>query len=78
MRQDVTGGAGKGVASADYLWWPPHKVSGHYLATLLDQQGEPRGEILPPSRAVDIEVPFRADWHRDPTGLDPYSPPLAP
>jgi sulfide:quinone oxidoreductase len=78
MRQDVAGGAGEGVASADYLWWPPHKVSGHYLATLLDRQGEPRGEdVPPPSHAVDIEVAFPEDWHRDPMSLDPYSPPPA-
>jgi sulfide:quinone oxidoreductase len=75
LRQDVAGGGGEGVASADYLWWPPHKVSGHYLATLLDQQGKPRGEnVPPPSPAVDVEVAFPEDWHRDPMGLDPYSP----
>lgn len=32
LRHDFTGGHGEGTASADYLWWPPHKVSGRYLA----------------------------------------------
>src|SRR5439155_19801774 len=30
LRADLSGGAGEGAASADYLWWPPHKVSGRY------------------------------------------------
>ena len=31
----AAGGGGEGVASPDYLWWPPHKVSGRYLAPWL-------------------------------------------
>ena len=32
LAHSLTGGEGEGSASADYLWWPPHKVSGRYLA----------------------------------------------
>ena len=35
LSTDVAGGGGEGVASADYLWWPPHKISSRYLAPLL-------------------------------------------
>ena len=35
LRADVAGGGGEGEASPDYLWWPPHKISGRYLAPLL-------------------------------------------
>ena len=35
LRHDLTGGHGEGTASIDYLWWPPHKVSGRYLAAWL-------------------------------------------
>jgi sulfide:quinone oxidoreductase len=73
MRKDIAGGAGEGVVSADHLWWPPDKVSGRYLTAVLDRR-EPRGDSLPPSQTVDIEVPLPEDWHEDPTALDPYAP----
>lgn len=41
LRHDVTGGTGEGEASADYLWWPPHKVAGRYLAAFLSSGPAP-------------------------------------
>ena len=35
LRSNVAGGGGEGVATADFLWWPPHKVGGRYLAPWL-------------------------------------------
>ena len=73
MRADLTGGAGEGKASADYLWWPPQKVSGRYLAPWL--AGEtPHAEPEPPRRPVDIELELPHEWHREPMALDPYGP----
>ena len=64
LRHDVTGGHGEGTASADYLWWPPHKVSGRYLAPWLAKQS-PHPEPAPPgttarSRAGDVSRVARA------------------
>jgi sulfide:quinone oxidoreductase len=72
MRHDLTGGHGEGVASADYLWWPPHKVGGRYLAPWLAHE-EPHG-LEPPSRPIDVEVALPVEWHDDPMALDPYRP----
>jgi len=74
LRQDLTGGHGEGVASPDYLWWPPQKVSGRYLAAWLADEPV-RAEPEPPSRPLDIEVALPREWHRDPMALDPYAPP---
>jgi sulfide:quinone oxidoreductase len=75
LRQDLTGGHGEGVASPDYLWWPPQKVSGRYLSAWLAD--EPiRAEPEPsPSRSLEIEVALPHEWHRDPMALDPYGSP---
>jgi sulfide:quinone oxidoreductase len=72
MRHDLTGGHGEGVASADYLWWPPHKVGGRYLAPWLAHE-EPHG-LEPPSRPIDVEVALPVQWHENPMALDPYRP----
>ena len=74
LRADVAGGGGEGVASADYLWWPPHKVSGRYLAPWLAGT-TPHREPEPPPHAVDVEVALPTEWHREPMALDPYGPP---
>jgi sulfide:quinone oxidoreductase len=74
LRADVAGGAGEGIASADYLWWPPHKVSGRYLAPWLAGT-TPRTEPEPPPHSVDVEVALPHEWHREPMALDPYGPP---
>ena len=47
LSTDVAGGGGEGVASADYLWWPPHKISSRYLAPLLHY-----GDVLGRVRAA--------------------------
>jgi sulfide:quinone oxidoreductase len=70
MRHDLTGGHGEGVASSDYLWWPPHKVGGRYLAPWLAHE-EPHG-LEPPSRPIDVEVALPVEWHENPMPLDPY------
>jgi sulfide:quinone oxidoreductase len=70
LRHDLTGGHGEGTASLDYLWWPPHKVSGKYLAAWLAHE-MPRAD---PDLLVDVEVPLTLDWHEQPMALDPYGP----
>jgi sulfide:quinone oxidoreductase len=74
MRSDVTGGAGEGVATLDRLWWPPHKISGRYLAPMLYHDDElPESE--PPGEALDVEVSLPMEWHEEPMAIDPYEPP---
>jgi sulfide:quinone oxidoreductase len=75
MRQDLTGGRGEGVASPDYLWWPPQKVAGRYLAPWLAQ--EEAYDLEPPSPSIDIQVGLPVDWHEEPTAVDPYREPPA-
>ncbi len=71
LRHVLTGGEGEGLASADYLWWPPHKVSGRYLAPWL--AGTTVHEDLePPSRPLEVEVELPAEWHEEPMALDPH------
>jgi len=71
MRATPAGGAGEGVASLDYLWWPPHKVGGRYLASWLARETA-RFESEPPGHSVDVEVALPREWHREPMALDPY------
>jgi sulfide:quinone oxidoreductase len=72
MRANIAGGGGEGVASPDYLWWPPHKVSGRYLAPFL--AGEtPHRDPEPPSHPIDVEIALPTEWHREPMALDPYA-----
>jgi sulfide:quinone oxidoreductase len=73
MRHDLSGGHGEGTASLDYLWWPPHKVSGRYLAAWLAHE-MPRAEPETPEDLLDIEVPLTHEWHEKPMALDPYRP----
>jgi sulfide:quinone oxidoreductase len=72
MRHDPSGGGGEGVASFDYLWWPPHKVSGRYIAAWLAQEmpHEPDAPLPP----LDVEVALPHEWHKEPMALDPYRP----
>jgi sulfide:quinone oxidoreductase len=70
MRADVAGGGGEGVASVDYLWWPPHKISARYLASML-HYGEVHAEPEPPGHSLDVEVALPKDWHEEPMALDP-------
>jgi sulfide:quinone oxidoreductase len=73
LSAELAGGAGEGKASEDYLWWPPHKVSGRYLAAWL--AGEAPREPDPPRRSLEVEVELPHEWHRAPMALDPYGPP---
>jgi sulfide:quinone oxidoreductase len=73
LRHDLTGGRGEGAVSADYLWWPPQKVGGRYLAPWLAHE-EPH-ELEPPSRPIEVEVALPVEWHKDPMALDPYGAP---
>jgi sulfide:quinone oxidoreductase len=74
LSQDLTGGAGEGQASLDYLWWPPHKVSGRYLAPYL--AGEGAGfDQEPPVSSLDVEVALPHEWHREPMTYDPDGAP---
>ena len=74
LEHDLRGGTGEGSAALDYLWWPPHKISGRYLAAWLGET-TPRSEQEPPRRPIDVEVSLPKEWHRNPMALDPYGPP---
>jgi sulfide:quinone oxidoreductase len=74
MEHPLGGGAGEGEASSDYLWWPPHKVSGRYLASWLAGETVHR-DPSPPARPIEVEVSLPHEWHREPMALDPLSPP---
>jgi sulfide:quinone oxidoreductase len=73
LQADVAGGAGEGETSLDYLWWPPHKVSGKYLPAWLAGE-EPREDPEPPRHSLEVEVALPSEWHREPMALDPYGP----
>jgi sulfide:quinone oxidoreductase len=73
LHQDLTGGHGEGAVSADYLWWPPHKVSGRYLAAWLAHE-MPTADPEPPLSRLDIELPLTHEWHEQPMAIDPYGP----
>jgi sulfide:quinone oxidoreductase len=74
LAHSLTGGEGEGSASADYLWWPPHKVSGRYLAPWM-AGGVVRREPEPPSRPLEVEVALPVEWHEQPMALDPHRGP---
>jgi len=69
LRHELAGGAGEGVASADYLWWPPQKVSGRYLSAWLAHTA-PHAEVEPPAHALDVEVSLPHEWHAEPMAFD--------
>lgn len=73
LKADPTGGAGEGIASADYLWWPPHKVSGRYLAAWFAGT-TPHQDPEPPRDPLDVQVSISEHWHREPMLFDPYGP----
>jgi sulfide:quinone oxidoreductase len=77
LRHELTGGHGEGVASSDYLWWPPFKVSGRYLAAWLGQ-GEQLSEIPMSLSPIEVEVSWPHEWHGEPMGFDAEArPPLS-
>jgi sulfide:quinone oxidoreductase len=66
----LAGGAGEGEASLDYLWWPPHKVAGRFLAAFL--AGETPSEEMAPPQGLDVALELPQEWYQDPMALDPY------
>jgi sulfide:quinone oxidoreductase len=74
MRSDIAGGGGEGTASLDRLWWPPHKISGRYLAPML-YHGELEAEGERPGDALEVEVSLPQEWHAEPMAIDPHGPP---
>ena len=59
MRHDLTGGHGEGVASPDYLWWPPHKVGGGFLGPWLARSPRARRRPPPPRSTSQPRDPRR-------------------
>jgi sulfide:quinone oxidoreductase len=49
---------GAGTASADALWWPPGKVVGRYLPSILEHEGI-EFDPSPPREALDVEAVVR-------------------
>ena len=72
LEAPLSGGAGAGRTSLDYLWWPPHKVAGRYLAPYLAGT-TPHEETTPP-HGLEVEVELPREWHREPMAIDPYGP----
>ena len=68
LRHGLTGGQGEGIASMDYLWWPPEKVAGRYLSGWLGHTGP--SDLEPPSRPLEIEVSWPHEWHSAPLSYD--------
>jgi sulfide:quinone oxidoreductase len=64
-RRDASGHEGDGMVSRDYLWWPPHKIAGRFLASYLGHE-EPREDMEPPRRPLEVEVALPHEWHRQP------------
>ena len=62
LTHSLTGGAGEGEVSSDYLWWPPQKVSGRFLAPYL-AGGVMKEELEPPIVPLEVEVALPHEWH---------------
>jgi sulfide:quinone oxidoreductase len=58
LRQALTGGHGEGDISPDYLWWPPQKVAGRFLAPFLGGEALGAGSRLAEGSLIDVEVPL--------------------
>jgi hypothetical protein len=71
LQADIAGGGGEGVASLDYLWWPPQKIAGKYLTAELTGR-VPQDLGPPPEHGIDVEISLGEDWHSDPMALDPH------
>ena len=65
MKHDLGGGTGEGSASVDYLWWPPGKVAGRYLAPWLAHSSS-NLPLEPPPNPFEVEVSLPIDWHEKP------------
>jgi sulfide:quinone oxidoreductase len=76
LSANVAGGTGDPEVSAEYLWWPPHKIAARYLSPFLEH-GDVHQEPAPPGASVDVEVDFPTEWHEEPMALDVERPPPA-
>ena len=74
LSANVAGGSGDPEVSADYLWWPPHKIAARYLSPFL-YHGESHTEPEPPPDSLDVEVALPKEWHEQPIALDTDRPP---
>jgi sulfide:quinone oxidoreductase len=74
LRHSLTGGEGEGVVSSDYLWWPPHKVSGRYLAPYLAGESA-HWDPEPPFVPLEVEISLPHEWHAQPMGAPPLEDP---
>jgi sulfide:quinone oxidoreductase len=72
MRHGLSGGQGEGLASPDYLWWPPSKVAGRYLAAWLGHTSPT--DLDPPHQPLEVEVSWPHDWHGIPMAYDAELP----
>ena len=73
MRQRLGSEEGDGIVSLDYLWWPPHKISGRYLAPWLGGE-DPRIESVLPLRPLDVEISLSTEWHSESGAPGPETP----
>ena len=73
MRQTPGSEEGDGIVSLDYLWWPPHKISGRYLAPWLGGE-DPRIESVLPLRPLDVEISLSTEWHSESGAPGPETP----
>jgi sulfide:quinone oxidoreductase len=73
LKHELAGGHGEGAASLDYLWWPPQKVAGRYLAAWLGHTAPT--DLEPPSRPLEVEVSWPHEWHGEPMVSDAEHPP---
>jgi sulfide:quinone oxidoreductase len=74
LTHSLTGGEGEGTVSSDYLWWPPQKVSGRFLAPYL-AGGVMKEELEPPIAPLEVEVALPHEWHARPMGPGALEPP---
>lgn len=51
-------------SSYEYLWWPPHKVSGKYLSPFIG--GETEVEPPHPGTDLEVELTLPGEWHDEP------------
>ena len=67
LQADIAGGGGEGVASLDYLWWPPQKIAGKYLTAELTGR-TPQDLGPPPEHGIEVEVSLDARLAPRPDG----------
>lgn len=68
LKHDLAG-ASRGIASPDYLWWPPQKIRGRYLSAWLGHVS-PRDQDEPPFLPLEVLVSWPHEWHGEPLAFD--------